>query len=112
MPWGYEYIVASSLEPFAVGQFRGDAPAHSRIPLVKGGRGRGAGSSCATLEPKTTLEPEQGRLLYMGDIYPLVINETLFSRIDLKTRKRLRIKELPVKEQPEDGIEDFPTLYP
>ena len=52
-----------------------------------------------------------GRLLYIHRLEPLVIRSDLLSRIDAKTRRRLRITELPVKTEAEDGIEDFPTLY-
>lgn len=53
---------------------------------------------------------ETSRLLYLSGIYNWIIHESLLARIDLKTRKKLRITELPVREEPEDGIVDFPRI--
>ena len=89
---------------------------------IRGGRSssRGVCETCGQLGyyplphgyeyiARESLRP--GRLLYACSLYLLVLNEELLDRIDLKTCKKLRITELPVKNEPEDGIADFPTVY-
>jgi hypothetical protein len=49
-----------------------------------------------------------GRLLYTASFYPLVVAEDVLSRIDPRTRRLLKIKEIPVRDTPEDGLGKFP----
>lgn len=52
-----------------------------------------------------------GRLFYTHSFVPLIVGEPLLDRLDLKIRKRLKIKEILVKDEAEDGLDRFPEPY-
>jgi len=52
-----------------------------------------------------------GRLLYTNNLVPLIVSEPLLDRLDLKTRKKLKIKKILVKHEAEDGLDRFPDPF-
>lgn len=58
---------------------------------------------------KPSLTP--GRMFYLSTIVDCILPEELLSRVDLKIRKKLRIEQIPVRDDVEDGIVEYPENW-
>jgi len=52
-----------------------------------------------------------GQLFYLSRTCSLIMTENVLQRVDLRTRKKLRVNGLPIRDEPLDGLKEFPSFW-